>query len=169
MNPSGVPREEVPAEWMADHIDRPAAASPALRYGVWWHAFAQRLPWNSEMNSWEKIFEASKSLSPEPARSQREWEMLRTHLADASNFRHSFANALVHQEMPFLWRIDETKCLEGIVDLALFDGAAGKGLILDWKTNRTAPKKIDNLRDKYRPQIASYWRAMGATSGSPAK
>jgi ATP-dependent exoDNAse (exonuclease V) beta subunit len=166
MNPSGLPREEAAAEWMAEEIVRPAAATPALRYGVWWHEFAQRLPWNSEMNSWEEIFETSKSLSPEPARSQREWEMLRAHLAESSNLLVGFADGLVHQEMPFLWRIDATKCLEGIVDLAFFEGDGGKGLILDWKTNRIAPEKIDSLREKYRAQIASYWQAVTQLTGA---
>ena len=25
------------------------------------------------------------------------------------------------QEMPFFWRMDEHRCLEGVIDLALFD------------------------------------------------
>jgi ATP-dependent exoDNAse (exonuclease V) beta subunit len=70
------------------------------------------------------------------------------------------ATALTHPEMPSLWRIDDVGCLEGIVDLALFDPAARKWLILGWKTNRIAPDKIDNLRAQYRPQIAAYWQAV---------
>jgi hypothetical protein len=38
-------------------------------------------------------------------------------------------------------------------------------LIIDWKTNRIAADKIDSLRERYRPQIASYWQAITQMSG----
>ena len=33
--------------------------------------------------------------------------------------------------------MNDRECLEGIIDLAVFDPASGSWLILDWKTNRT--------------------------------
>jgi hypothetical protein len=42
----------------------------------------------------------------------------------------------------------------------LFQADAKKVFILDWKTNRIAPDKIDSLRARYRPQMAAYWKAI---------
>jgi ATP-dependent exoDNAse (exonuclease V) beta subunit len=67
---------------------------------------------------------------------------------------------LVHQEMPFFWRIDERKCLEGIIDVALYEAGTKKWFIFDWKTNRLEPDEIEKLRVYYRPQIAAYWNAV---------
>jgi ATP-dependent exoDNAse (exonuclease V) beta subunit len=61
--------------------------------------------------------------------------------------------------------MDEATCLEGIVDLAFFDLRSQRALILDWKTNRIAPEKIDNLRAQYRAQIAAYWKAISQMTG----
>src|SRR4030095_6463071 len=52
------------------------------------------------------------------------------------------------------------KCLEGIVDLALFNQKANEVFILDWKKNRIATDKIDVLKEIYRPQMAAYWQAI---------
>ena len=60
--------------------------------------------------------------------------------------------------MPFFWRMDEGRCLEGIVDLALFEPTEKKWFILDWKTNR---EEIDTLRVRYRPQLAAYRKVIG--------
>ena len=143
----------------------PRIENPATRYGLWWHEFVQQLSWVDE-SSWEKTFAATVMSSPDSARSKREWEMLRKHLASESDFRRRIAATIVHPEMPFFWRVSESKCLEGIVDLALFNGS--KALILDWKTNRIAPDKLDNLRALYRPQIAAYWKAVAEMTGFTA-
>jgi ATP-dependent exoDNAse (exonuclease V) beta subunit len=77
--------------------------------------------------------------------------------------------SLTHLEIPFFWRMDESRCLEGIVDLALFDREAGKWLILDWKTNRIAPDEIETLRAQYQPQVAAYWKAITEMTGAAAE
>ncbi|HYY12910.1 MAG TPA: UvrD-helicase domain-containing protein [Chthoniobacterales bacterium] len=141
----------------------PRIENPATRYGVWWHEFVQQIPLFDDA-SWEKIFTASVISSPDPARSKREWELLKKHLASSSDFRRRINRTVVHSEMPFLWRLNESMSLEGIVDLALFNG--DKAMILDWKTNRIAPDRIDNLRTLYRPQIAAYWKAVTEMSGT---
>src|SRR5947208_15498973 len=105
----------------------PRIENPATRYGLWWHEFVQQLPIPDE-SSWEKIFAVNVTSSPDPARSKREWEMLKKHLASESDFRRRINATIVHSEMPFLWRMQQSKCLEGIVDLALFNG--DKALIL---------------------------------------
>src|SRR6202030_3266055 len=122
LNPSGLPSEESAALEEIRYAPRSepdrqlSKTSPALRYGLWWHDFIQRIPWSCsdgalspsnarnaptrlrpatarqaerggyserEHASWEEIFEASKLISPDPARSLREWKLLLAHLSDA--------------------------------------------------------------------------------------
>ena len=64
--------------------------------------------------------------------------------------------------MPLFWKVDDERCLEGVIDLALFDGANGKCLILDWKTDRVPPDSTETLHDRYLPQLAAYWKAVSA-------
>jgi ATP-dependent exoDNAse (exonuclease V) beta subunit len=59
--------------------------------------------------------------------------------------------------------MDEHRCLEGIVDLALFEPGEKKWFILDWKTKHD---KIDILRAQYRPQLAAYWKAITEMTGT---
>src|SRR5436305_15239189 len=69
--------------------------------------------------------------------------------------------------MPFFWRMNDRKSLEGIIDLAFLEADAKKWFILDWKTNRLEPDQIDKLRVSYRPQIAAYWKAVAEITKRP--
>jgi ATP-dependent exoDNAse (exonuclease V) beta subunit len=69
--------------------------------------------------------------------------------------------------MPFFWKMDEQKCLEGLIDLALFQPDEKKWFVLDWKTNRVAQNELDSLRVEYRPQIAAYWKAVSEMTRLP--
>jgi ATP-dependent helicase/nuclease subunit A len=166
-NPSlFAPEEQTAAAdvWKEEEPElRPATIdNPAMRYGVWWHEFVQQVPWSCHAASWDEVFTATHESSPDMARSAREWRLLRERISNLSDFASRFANGapVVHAEMPFFWRMDERRCLEGIVDLAIFDPNARKWLILDWKTNRVPLEQIDILRAQYRPQIAAYWKAV---------
>jgi ATP-dependent exoDNAse (exonuclease V) beta subunit len=136
--------------------------TPATRYGLWWHTFVQRLPWQSE--------DLLLPNSPDPARSAREWALLRKQLTSSTDLRAALLNpeAILHPEFPFLWRLDESNCVEGVIDLALFD-RAGKWLIIDWKTNRIAPNESETLRELYRPQVAAYWKAVREMTRLPVE
>ncbi len=166
LNPSGLPRAEIAAleeRWArSESVPLPHPASPALRYGLWWHDFAQTLRWNTSPDAWQRLFDEQQRISPDPARSAREWKLLLGHLAGPEDFRQSFAadESITHIEMPFFWRVDESRCLEGIVDLALFERTLCKGLIIDWKTDRVPPDNEETLRVRYRPQLAAYWKAI---------
>src|SRR5204863_8995658 len=48
LNPSGLPSEESAAleEIKYAPSTSPRSTSPALRYGLWWHDFIQRIPWS---------------------------------------------------------------------------------------------------------------------------
>ena len=116
---------------------------------------------------WNDLFQAHRKLSPDPARSLREWKLLLNHLSGADDFRKFAGDELItHSELPFLWRLDQGRCLEGVVDLAFFDPAARKWLILDWKTNRVTREQIDILRTQYRSQISAYWKAVTQMTGA---
>jgi len=176
INPSKfVPDEVEPGEstdvWMEVEPElRPARIdSLATRYGLWWHGFMQRVPWSVGVDAWQTVFDETIGTSPEPARSKREWKMLRGRISLVSDFPTRFTNdaAVVHTEMPFFWRLDERGCLEGIIDLALREAAEEKWFILDWKTNRIVPEAIDKLRALYRPQIAAYWKAVAEMTKQP--
>jgi ATP-dependent exoDNAse (exonuclease V) beta subunit len=202
LNPSGLPSEESAAleEIKYAPSQSPRSTSPALRYGLWWHDFIEKLPWScshgalspcdagptrnapterggyseQELASWEEIFAASKLISPDPARSLREWKLLLAHLSEPENFRRHFdaEKSIVHAEMPFFWRVDSDRCIEGVIDLAFFQrnnpsvahtasaARTGKCLILDWKTDRVPPDNTETLHARYRPQLAAYWKAV---------
>ena len=97
--------------------------------------------------------------------------MLCDYLASEQNFLRNFPDAhfVIHAEMPFLWKIDERRCLEGIVDLAFFDSTARRWLILDWKTNKIGnkPEEANALKQGYRLQIAAYWKAVATITCMP--
>jgi ATP-dependent exoDNAse (exonuclease V) beta subunit len=134
--------------------------NPATRYGVWWHEFAEQIPW-SEPERWSETLERNLATSPDVARSKREWKLLRTHIELPNGLGRRLRDTnLLRQEMPFFWSIDEHKCLEGVVDLALFHEDDDEWFILDWKTNRLARDETDKLRLDYRSQIAAYWKVI---------
>ncbi|MEY2544434.1 MAG: CRISPR-associated exonuclease Cas4 [Verrucomicrobiota bacterium] len=166
LNPSGLPSEESAAleEVRYAPSSEPgrqlSKTSPALRYGLWWHDFIQRLDWNENPESWNHVFDQQKLISPDPARSLREWKLLLAHLSEPENFRLHFDGdkSIVHAEMPFFWRMDNERCVEGVIDLAMFQNS--KCLILDWKTDRVPPDNTETLHARYRPQLAAYWKAV---------
>jgi ATP-dependent exoDNAse (exonuclease V) beta subunit len=144
-----------------------AVESAATRYGLWWHEFAQRIPWAADANAYAKVFDEHQLRSPDTGRSLREWQLLREHLNGSADFRKKFTGdgVLLHSEMPFLWPGEASKCVEGIVDLAIFDRARKQWLILDWKTNRITAEQTNLLRKQYLPQLAAYWKAITQMTG----
>jgi ATP-dependent helicase/nuclease subunit A len=165
-NPSGydeeMTREAIEqAPWI--HVSpRSSADTPATLYGRWWHDLMQRMAWHDE-RSWKQTFEEHQATSAVSKRSADEWKMFLEFVKSDKDFSKLLTrtSSVAHPEMPFLWRIDNSACLEGIVDLAVFDSSSSNGFILDWKTNRIGPDEIDNLRTRYRPQMAAYWHALG--------
>ena len=121
-----------------------------------------RLSWNENPDSWNRVFDEQKRISPDPARSLREWKLLLAHLSEPENFRRQFEGekSIVHAELPFFWRVDNNRCIEGVIDLAFFQQRNGKCLILDWKTDRVPPDNTETLHARYRPQLAAYWKAV---------
>jgi ATP-dependent helicase/nuclease subunit A len=161
-------------EWIEiePELRPPRIDNPATRYGVWWHDFAEQISWRSEPAEWQRVFDHNVTASPDVARSKREWRLLQKQIESSDGLaRHLRAASLVRTEMPFFWKINGPsrnggKCLEGIVDLALFNQKADEVFILDWKTNRIAADKVEILKEIYRPQMAAYWQAISSLTNS---
>ncbi len=176
-NPSGYDEEIIRApageinersSWLG--IGQSTADTPATLYGRWWHDLMQRVSWRDK-TSWKQTFEKHQMTSPEPKRSADEWNLFLLCLQNDRDFSEllSRAELAAHSEMQFLWRMSERTCLEGVIDLALIDRTADKALILDWKTNRVGPNELDELRKLYRPQLASYWKAVSEMANLPVE
>ena len=145
------------------------AANDGTRYGTWWHEFIEQLDWRADAAAWDATFEHALAGSPDAALSRREWTLLRAQLTGGSDFARMLTapGVVAHAELPFLWAMNGRECLEGIIDLAVFDPAAGSWLIVDWKTNRTSEGDLPKLGAHYLAQLSAYWKAVGAMLGAP--
>jgi len=139
-----------------------AADTPATLYGRWWHALFQQIPWRSGIEEADALFQKFLAISPDRRRSVAEWKLVRETLAGDSILKQflSRENAVIHSEFPFAWRIDEQACVEGLIDLLVIDAENNRCLLVDWKTNRIKPEEEEQLRQRYRPQIAAYWKSL---------
>ena len=149
--------KEIESEFRATTVP-----SIATRYGIWWHEFVQQIQWNADQADWDNVFETALPNSPDRNRSTKEWKILQQNISSLTEFAPGIceSTAITRVEMPFLWGINDCRCLEGVVDLAQFDTGKKKCFILDWKTNQITPDKIDRLRNHYLPQLAAYWKAV---------
>jgi ATP-dependent helicase/nuclease subunit A len=143
-------------------IGRSTADTPATLYGRWWHSLFQQMPWQSGIEAGDAIFQQRLTSSPDKRRSAAEWKLVRGSLLGESILSRFLAGdgARAHAEFPFVWSIDERACVEGVIDLLVIDDAAGKCLLVDWKTNRIAVGDEEKLRQRYRPQVAAYWKSV---------
>jgi ATP-dependent exoDNAse (exonuclease V) beta subunit len=161
--------EADPAAYL--ELSRRTTAGPnqGQLYGTWWHEFVERLDWQADAAAWEAVLAGTLSDSPDPALSRREWKLLRALLTSGSELAQLLTapSVVTHAEMPFLWAMSEHECLEGIIDLAVFDPVAGSWLILDWKTNRATAKELPGLRAHYLPQLSAYWQAARTQFAAP--
>jgi ATP-dependent exoDNAse (exonuclease V) beta subunit len=120
------------------------------------------MPWHTGIDAADAIFQKHLASSPDKRRSSNEWNLMRRCLAGDSALGKFLARdgAQRHSEFPFLWSIDSRACVEGVIDLLVIDRGASECLLVDWKTNRIAKGEEDQLRQRYRPQIAAYWKSL---------
>lgn len=163
-NPSGY--EEL-SELTPESAERRAAVrapsladNAATHYGSWWHTLFQHFPWTSAQSQWQTAFAALQPSSPDPARSAREWKLFMNASPTLLTTFLARPGIVPHTEFPFFWRMNELSCVEGMIDLLLVDPAAHRALLVDWKTNRITPAGADHLKQRYRPQLAAYWKAV---------
>jgi ATP-dependent exoDNAse (exonuclease V) beta subunit len=147
-----------------DHEMRPRSRldNPATLYGSWWHQFFQRLNWKGGLESAQKLFDEQLPSSPDPKAATKDWNSTRRHLfthAGIAAYLRSTATRF-EREFPFSWQINDRTVLEGFVDLLMIDLEANRCLLVDWKTNRIKPGDEETLRQRYRSQIAAYWKSL---------
>jgi ATP-dependent exoDNAse (exonuclease V) beta subunit len=170
-NPSGYDEEialmldqdsGLPVETPSAPLVRSRDDTPATLYGRWWHLLFQEMPWADGLDAADALFRERLESSPDQRRSNKEWKLVRECLASDSALRNFLARdgAQRHSEFPFLWSIDSGACVEGVIDLLVIDGGANECLLVDWKTNRIATGEEGQLRQRYRPQIAAYWKSL---------
>ncbi|MEO5722700.1 MAG: UvrD-helicase domain-containing protein [Chthoniobacterales bacterium] len=167
-NPSGY---EEPLD-LPDSTPRPRTRSlmdnAATLYGSWWHALFQHFPWKENPSEHgQRAFDVLQPSSPDPKRSTREWRLLLEGALRESLLtdflRHP--GSVAHTEYPFLWRVNDESCMEGVIDLLIVDPARTRCLVLDWKTNHVQSDGLEKLRAQYRAQITAYWKAASALTG----
>jgi ATP-dependent exoDNAse (exonuclease V) beta subunit len=148
--------ETDPAAQLALNAQPPSAPNSGQLYGTWWHGFVEHVDWSATPADWDATFQEHIPHSPDAERSLREWTLLRQQLTNDSDLARLLVapGTLAHAEMPFLWAMNDRECLDGIIDLAIYDRSADCWTILDWKTNRVPPS-----RAHYRPQLSAYWKA----------
>ncbi|HXM33531.1 MAG TPA: 3'-5' exonuclease, partial [Chthoniobacterales bacterium] len=165
-NPSGYDEESSAIDPIENApsivIGRSTADTPATLYGNWWHSLFQQMPWQSGIEAADALFQQHLTSSPDKRRSAAEWKFVRESLVGDSILSRilSAKGAHAHTEFPFVWSVDHHACVEGVIDLLVMDEAAGKCLLVDWKTNRIAAGDEEKLRQRYRPQIAAYWKSV---------
>jgi ATP-dependent exoDNAse (exonuclease V) beta subunit len=120
------------------------------------------MSWNNGIESADAIFQQRLAASPDRARSSKEWKLARENFLVDSILRRFLTGkgAQAHTEFPFLWSIDNHACVEGIIDLLGIDNARGKCLLVDWKTNQIKKGEEEQLRKRYQPQLAAYWKSI---------
>lgn len=161
-NPSALAEEADP-----ETAARPRTTAPnaGQLHGTWWHEFVELLDWTSAPETWDAIFAQQLGDAPDGDRARDEWARLRTQLTTDTPLARWLRRPGVRHfaEMPFLWRMSERECLEGIMDLVVFDPSSESWLVVDWKTNSIPPAE---LPAKYERQLAAYWRTLGDITGA---
>jgi ATP-dependent exoDNAse (exonuclease V) beta subunit len=172
-NPSGLVLPPSRAAAMdATKLPEPTAPSlnpdyPGKAYGIWWHGLLEELEWKADPSTWQRDFDKALPRSPDPERGTAEWPLF----IEASRQRPEWReNATVcHSEMPFLWRMSNSECVEGVIDLAVYDPASMSWWIVDWKTNRIETHQAAWLKTIYEPQLAAYCAALHAITKAPVR
>jgi ATP-dependent helicase/nuclease subunit A len=152
-----------PSAFDLDPFERSATRldSPATLYGQWWHRFFQAVDWKANAEAAEKLFAARLPGAPDPKAAAKDWSAIKPNLFGDPLWPFlKKDDATIHREVPFSWRTDRNAVVEGFIDLLVMDLSSGKCLLVDWKTNRIKRGGEEELRDRYRSQIAAYWKAV---------
>lgn len=147
---------EIQTRWRPDNL--------ATLYGSWWHRIFERLDWKSGIDAAQNLFDEQLSASPDAKSAVKDWQASRDNLFNnlmIASFLKSDQTRF-HREYPFSWRRNDRSVLEGFIDLLMIDAKNGRGLLVDWKTNRISPADEEQFRSRYRPQLTAYWKAISA-------
>ncbi|MFZ5807516.1 MAG: UvrD-helicase domain-containing protein [Verrucomicrobiota bacterium] len=141
------------------------ASVSALNYGLWWHRLCETLPWHRSFGAWNAHFENHLAQSPTPERAQKEWKLFLNSDLVQNIVAHA-KNKIFHAEMPFLHPVDTAQCIEGVIDLAIFDPQHSSWLVIDWKTDVVDVDERNFFKEKYAPQLQAYSQALHTLSHS---
>jgi ATP-dependent exoDNAse (exonuclease V) beta subunit len=151
------PHEAEPEKRIEQEDDAETPAGPGIRYGTWWHEFVQTIPWDQPREAWQRKFSEARALSPDAKRGAREWKLfLESPLARWLEE----PGRLVQVEWPFLAPDAGGRCLEGVMDLAVWADSESAWHVIDWKTNRVGAGGADGVVEIYRGQIHAYVQAL---------
>lgn len=151
------PEEAEPETWADREEGEETPAGPGILYGTWWHEFVQAIPWQQPRAEWERLFAAARTTAPDPRRAAREWKLF---LGSPLAAWLEHPGRIVQVEWPFLFPGTDGRCLEGVMDLAVFSPGEGEWQVIDWKTNRVGAAGAAGLVDIYRGQIRAYVDAL---------
>jgi ATP-dependent exoDNAse (exonuclease V) beta subunit len=139
----------------------PSDREDPIEYGLWWHETMEFLPWRGTAKEQCVHFEAALAGAEKKgfvARAKQEIELLRASelWCDLRSERWRILT-----ELSVLAPMGEARWVDGIIDLVAHDQAAGRLLLIDWKTNRVREGEKDEdvirrLTEEYRPQLTAY-------------
>jgi ATP-dependent exoDNAse (exonuclease V) beta subunit len=142
---------------------RGLADNLATLHGRWWHTFFQNIKWRDGLAGADRLFQTLQAQAPDRERSAKEWKRVREALfASETARRFAATDAKTHTEFPFSWSINQNSALEGVIDFLSIEEEQSRALLIDWKTNHVSLGETEVLRVRYRPQLAAYWKAVGA-------
>lgn len=126
-----------------------------IEYGNWWHRLMETLPWNSGRIDWVGHFQESLVGCPEPSRGEVEFQLfLKSTLIE----QFSGPRFIIQTELPFLFKGEQDKCYEGVIDFVAYDLEIGESLIIDWKTDlfNIDDDSLGILKERYIDQLSIY-------------
>ena len=128
-------------------------------YGNWWHEMMERNPWKDGATAWRRHFQESLVYSPDRKRGGREITLFQ-----GSELCKSLEKSglLIRTEVPILWRKASDTAYDGFIDMAVWDPAEERWLIVDWKTDRVESGEVSMLVERYTPQLRAYYEAVVA-------
>jgi ATP-dependent helicase/nuclease subunit A len=148
-----------------DYPEEQTPPSAAVSYGNWWHALMENTPWSSGPKAWAAHWATQFDRAPDPARARAETARL---LASPLAAKLASPGLEFLVEMPFLWpEPGGARAFDGCVDLAAWAAAAGRWLVVDWKTDRTNADAGAELLQRYGAQLEVYARTLAAVYAAP--
>ena len=151
------PSEAEPEKQIEQEEGAETPAGPGILYGTWWHEFVETIPWQQPRETWQRRFSEARANAPDRSRAAKEWKLF---LDSPLAAWLGQPGQLVQVEWPFLCPDADGRCLEGVMDLAVFSPGDNVWHVIDWKTNRVGPGGATSVVDIYREQISAYVDAL---------
>lgn len=150
-----------------DYPEEQPPPAGTVDYGNWWHGVMEKTPWTQGPQAWVAYWESHYNRAPDSERGRAETARL---LASPLAARMAAPGLEFATELSFLWaEPGGTRAFDGCMDLAIWDVAAKRWIVVDWKTDRVEQDAATELRARYGAQLAVYARALSAVYGTPVE